>query len=80
MKGWLAVFFFLEKHHYPFDLQVGPLLGTRGGELAPSGKILESTLRFFYHTLTLIIDSIISYAGHFSEAWVKVQNFQNPEL
>ena len=23
--------FFLEKHHYPFDLQVGPLLGTQGG-------------------------------------------------
>ena len=30
MKGWSAVFF-LEKHHYPFDLQVGPLLGTQGG-------------------------------------------------
>ena len=28
--GWQC-FFFLEKHHYPFDLQVGPLLGTQGG-------------------------------------------------
>ena len=22
--------FFLENYHYPFDLQVGPLLGTQG--------------------------------------------------
>ena len=29
-KGWSA-FFFLENYHYPFDLQVGPLLGTQGG-------------------------------------------------
>ena len=45
MKGRYT--FFLEKHHYPSDLQVGPLLGTQGGgggELAPSGQILESTL------------------------------------
>ena len=39
----LVGLFFLEKHHYPFDLQVGPLLGTRG-ELALSRQILESTL------------------------------------
>ena len=26
-----VVVFFLEKHYYPFDLQVGPLLGTQGG-------------------------------------------------
>ena len=40
--------FFLENYHYPFDLQVGPLLGTHGeggGELAPSRQILESTLQ-----------------------------------
>ena len=24
------VLFFLENYHYPFDLQVGPLLGTQG--------------------------------------------------
>ena len=28
MKGWSD---FFRKHHYPFDLQVGPLLGTQGG-------------------------------------------------
>ena len=45
-KGVVGSFFvfFLEKHLYPFDLQVGPLLGTQGVGLAPSGKILESTL------------------------------------
>ena len=49
--------FFLENNHYPFDLQVGPLLGTPwtlyipgntgggGRELAPSRQILESTLQ-----------------------------------
>ena len=41
--------FFLENYHYPFDLQVGPLLGTQGEgggrELAPSRQILESTLQ-----------------------------------
>ena len=49
--GWRAFFtgwragrhIFFRKHHYPFDLQVGPLFGTRG-ELAPSRQILESTL------------------------------------
>ena len=31
-KGWRAgSAFYLEKHHYPFDLQVGPPLGTQGG-------------------------------------------------
>ena len=40
--------FFFENYHYPFDLQVGPLLGTQGEggrELAPSRQILESTLQ-----------------------------------
>ena len=44
----MGLFFFLENYHYPFDLQVGPLLGTQGeggGELAPSRQILESTLQ-----------------------------------
>ena len=27
----LVGIFFLEKHHFPFDLQVGPLWGTQGG-------------------------------------------------
>ena len=43
-----GAFFFLENYHYPFDLQVGPLLGTQGEggrELAPSRQILESTLQ-----------------------------------
>ena len=30
--GWRVCFlFFWKKHHYPFDLQVGPLLGTQRG-------------------------------------------------
>ena len=45
----LVGLFFLENYHYPFDLQVGPLLGTQGEgggrELAPSRQILESTLQ-----------------------------------
>ena len=46
--GGAFFFFFLENYHYPFDLQVGPLLGTQGEggrELAPSRQILESTLQ-----------------------------------
>ena len=31
LRGEGLVGIFLEKHHYPFDLQVGPLLGTQGG-------------------------------------------------
>ena len=45
--GGLVGLFFSENYHYPFDLQVGPLLGTQGEggrELAPSRQILESTL------------------------------------
>ena len=30
VEGLVGIFV-LEKHHYPFDLQVGPLLGTQGG-------------------------------------------------
>ena len=30
-EGVVGSVFFLEKHHYPFYLQVGPLLGTLGG-------------------------------------------------
>ena len=47
--------FFLENYHYPFDLQVCPLLGTHGEgggrELAPSRQILESTLQIHVELL-----------------------------
>ena len=43
LRGEALVGIFLKKkHHYPFDLQVGPL--EHRGELAPSRQILESTL------------------------------------
>ena len=44
-KGWRAGrHFFFRKHHYPFYLQVGPLLGTQGGSWPLLIQILESTL------------------------------------
>ena len=46
LRGEGLVDIFLEKHHFPFDLQVGLLFGnTGGGELAPSQQILKSTLQ-----------------------------------
>ena len=35
--------FFLENNHYPFDLQVGPLLGTKGEGGGESWPLLDKS-------------------------------------